>query len=127
MGRGYDGCAGIASGAPPKCWRRAHVILNPVLLGRNTELARIDEVLAEARLGRGQSLLVCGEPGIGKTELLTYAARHAADSQMNVLSARGVEFEADVPYAGLHQLLRPAFELIDRLPRPQALALRSSL
>jgi predicted ATPase len=41
-----------------------------VLLGRTAELARIDEALAEARLGRGQSLLVHGDPGIGKSELL---------------------------------------------------------
>ena len=98
-----------------------------VLLGRTQELARIDEGLAEARLGRGQSLLVHGEPGIGKTELLAYAVGRAGESHMNVLSARGVEFEADVPYAGLHQLLLPAFGLIDRLPTAQALALRSSL
>lgn len=98
-----------------------------MLLGRTQELARIDEVLAEARLGRGQSLLVHGEPGIGKTELLAYAASRAGESHMNILSARGVEFEADVPYAGLHQLLRQAFGLIDRLPAAQALALRSSL
>lgn len=98
-----------------------------VLLGRTQELARIDEGLAEARLGRGQSLLVHGEPGIGKTALLAYAVERAGESQMNVLSARGVEFEADVPYAGLHQLLLPAFGLIDRLPTAQALALRSSL
>jgi DNA-binding CsgD family transcriptional regulator len=98
-----------------------------VLLGRTQELARIDEGLAEARLGRGQSLLVHGEPGIGKTELLAYAVGRAGESDMNVLSARGVEFEADVPYAGLHQLLLPAFGLIDRLPAAQALALRSSL
>jgi DNA-binding CsgD family transcriptional regulator len=98
-----------------------------VLLGRTAELARIDQVLLEARMGRGQALLICGEPGIGKSELLGYAARQAAAGDMGVLSARGVEFEADMPYAGLHQLLLPVFGLSDRLPTPQALALRSAL
>jgi len=46
---------------------------------------------------------------------------------MSVLSARGVQFEADVPYSGLHELLLPAFGLLDRLPAAQAAALRSSL
>jgi DNA-binding CsgD family transcriptional regulator len=96
-----------------------------VLLGRTTELAQIQQALAEARLGRGSSLLMQGEPGIGKTALLAYAVAAARD--MSVISARGVEFEADVPYAGLHELLMPAFDLLDRLPAPQAAALRSSL
>ena len=46
---------------------------------------------------------------------------------MRVLAARGVEFEADVPFAGLHELLRPALGLLDRLPPIHAAALRSSL
>jgi DNA-binding CsgD family transcriptional regulator len=80
---------------------------------------------AEARLGRGSVLVIQGEPGIGKTELLTHAIQAA--EEMSVLSARGVQFEADVPYAGLHELLLPAFGLIDLLPAAQAAALRSSL
>jgi DNA-binding CsgD family transcriptional regulator len=96
-----------------------------VLLGRTLELARIEQALAEARLGRGSALLIHGEPGIGKTELLTHAIQAAGD--MSVLSARGVQFEADVPYSGLHELLLPAFGLLDRLPAAQAAALRSSL
>ena len=96
-----------------------------MLLGRTLELARIEQALAEARLGRGSALLIHGEPGIGKTELLTHAIQAAGD--MSVLSARGVQFEADVPYSGLHELLLPAFGLLDRLPAAQAAALRSSL
>ena len=96
-----------------------------MLLGRIPELARIDQALAEARLGRGSALLIQGEPGIGKTELLTHAIQSAGE--MSVLSARGVQFEADVPYSGLHELLMPAFGHLDRLPTAQAAALRSSL
>jgi DNA-binding CsgD family transcriptional regulator len=44
-----------------------------------------------------------------------------------VLKARGVEFESDVPFAGLHELLSPALEAVHRLPPLQARALRSSL
>src|SRR5256886_6984074 len=46
---------------------------------------------------------------------------------MRLLSAHGVEFEADVPFAGLHELLRPALPLVDKLPPIHAAALRSSL
>jgi class 3 adenylate cyclase/tetratricopeptide (TPR) repeat protein len=96
-----------------------------VLLGRRQELFAIDQALAAARLGRSSRLVIRGEPGIGKTALLEYAAGQAGS--MNLLSARGVEFEADVPFAGLHQLLGPALGLLDRLPPIHATALRSSL
>src|SRR5262249_14371773 len=49
----------------------------------------------------------------------------AAD--MHVLTARGVESESELPFAGLHQLVGPAFGHFDRLPAPQAVALRGAL
>jgi hypothetical protein len=44
-----------------------------------------------------------------------------------VLSARGVELESELPFAGLHQLLRPALHLVERLPDLQARALNGAL
>src|SRR5256885_1071709 len=96
-----------------------------MLLGRELETRAIDEALAAARLGKSSRLIIRGEPGIGKTALLDHAVAHA--ESMRVLAARGVEFEADVPFAGLHELLHPALGLLDRLPAIQASALRSSL
>jgi AAA ATPase domain len=96
-----------------------------VLVGRDRELLGIDEALAGARLGKSFRLVIRGEPGIGKTALLQYAMEHA--QSMGVLSARGVEFEADVPFAGLSELLQPALRSLDRLPAFHAEALRSSL
>jgi len=52
-------------------------------------------------------LLLFGEPGVGKTVLLDAAAEVASSAGANVLRAGGIEFEADVPYSGLHQLLLP--------------------
>lgn len=96
-----------------------------MLLGRGSELLAIDEALAAARLGKGSRLLIRGEPGIGKTALLEHAVSQAAS--MRVLAARGVEFEADMPFAGLHELLHPTLGLLDRLPPIHASAIRSSL
>lgn len=96
-----------------------------MLLGREQELRAIDQALAAARLGKSSRLIIRGEPGIGKTALLEYATGQAG--AMRVLSARGVEFEADVPFAGLHELLQPSLGLLDRLPPVHAAALRSSL
>jgi hypothetical protein len=46
---------------------------------------------------------------------------------MTVLTARGIEAEADVPFSGLLELLRPILHCLERIPSPQALALRSAL
>jgi DNA-binding CsgD family transcriptional regulator len=96
-----------------------------MLFGRAAERAQIAGLLEAARASRSSALLLMGEPGVGKTALLDDAREQAAG--MHVLVARGVKSEAELPFAALHQLIRPSLELIDALPAPQANALRSAL
>jgi DNA-binding CsgD family transcriptional regulator/tetratricopeptide (TPR) repeat protein len=96
-----------------------------VLIGRNVERARIDRLLDGARQGDSGVLVIRGEPGIGKTVLLQYAIGQAYG--MRVLRAQGVESESELPFAGLHELLQPLQDRLDRLPGPQAVALASAL
>ncbi len=96
-----------------------------MLLGRAEERLALDRLLAEAREGRSGVLALVGEPGIGKTVLLDYAAREAGG--MRVLRARGIESEAEVPFAGLAELLRPVLAALERIPPPQAAALAGAL
>ena len=96
-----------------------------MIVGRSEELEVIDRLLDEAREGRSACLVLRGEPGIGKTSLLDAAAERA--SGLTVLRARGVELEAELPYSGLLELLRPILADVDRLPEPQAAALRGAL
>jgi DNA-binding CsgD family transcriptional regulator len=96
-----------------------------VLAGRSPECARIERLLAAARAGRGQALLIRGEPGAGKTTLLRFAQDHAAG--MVVLEAQGVQVEAELPYAGLSQLLGPVLGEVERLVPPQRRALSGAL
>jgi hypothetical protein len=79
-----------------------------MLVGRGAELARVEQLLAGARLGTSAVLVTSGEPGIGKTALLQHAIEQARD--MTVLQARGVESEAEIPFAGLYALLRRVIE-----------------
>ncbi|HSJ43862.1 MAG TPA: LuxR family transcriptional regulator [Euzebyales bacterium] len=95
-----------------------------MLYGRETERGVIGELLREAAEFRGGALVLVGRPGAGKTALLQDTAR-AADAL--VLRAQGVESESELPFAALHQLLRPLADHVDRLPEPQADALRSAL
>jgi len=96
-----------------------------VLVGRDRECARIDELLAGALAGESGSLVVRGEPGIGKTALLEYAAERAVG--MELLTTAGVEAEADLAFAGLYGLLRPILGRLSELPEMQAEALAGAL
>src|SRR3954451_10098031 len=96
-----------------------------MLLGREAERLALDRLMVGARAGSGGVLALVGEPGIGKTSLLDYAAERAHG--MSILRARGVESEAEIPFAGLAELLRPGLSVIDRIPPPQAAALSSAL
>jgi DNA-binding CsgD family transcriptional regulator len=92
-----------------------------MLLGRVKERAAIEALLERARAGRGGGLVLHGEPGIGKSALLGYAAEQATG--MRVLHTVGVEPESDLGHATLHRLLLPVLDWTDRLPEPQARAL----
>lgn len=95
-----------------------------VLHGRAAECAHLDGLLADARTGRSGALVIRGEAGIGKSALLAYARAQAA--AMTQLAVTGNEFDVEVSYAGLFDLLRPALDVIDELPEPQRDALHSA-
>ena len=96
-----------------------------VLFGRDPERLTIGALLDGARESRSGALVLRGGAGIGKTALLADARDRAAD--MQVLVTRGVESESELPFAGLHGLLRPVLPLVEALPEPQAAALRGAL
>jgi DNA-binding CsgD family transcriptional regulator len=92
------------------------------LLGRHEERKLLASLLDDAP-ARGQALVVHGEPGIGKSRLLSEAGRAARERGMAVLSTTGVQSEAHLPFAGLHQLLRPVRDRTSELREVQRSAL----
>src|ERR1700736_2217845 len=96
------------------------------LVGRDAELANLDKALAEAA-EHGGALLVAGAAGIGKTSLLDVATSGARSRGYRVLTVTGLESEADLPFAGLHQLLQPVLPSAGALPGPQKNALLTAL
>ena len=93
----------------------------PALLDRQRERAVLDGLLGELRSGHGQVLVVRGEAGVGKSALLEYVTRAAAD--MRVTRAVGVESEMELAFAGLHLLCAPLLDRLESLPGPQRDAL----
>ena len=97
-----------------------------VLLDRSVERARLDGLSARAAEGLSGSLVLRGEPGVGKTALLDDAVAGAMTSGMRTARLTGVESETQLGYAALHRFLLPFPGYLKRLPTPQRDALRST-
>jgi DNA-binding CsgD family transcriptional regulator len=95
------------------------------LLGRERERAEIEALLHDLRNGRGGALTLVGEPGIGKTALLSFAADGAAGCRVIALATS--EAEIDVSYATLSELVIRLHESLDAIPDAQAAVLRALL
>jgi predicted ATPase len=93
------------------------------LVGRDQEQRLLRSVL-DAVATRGQALVLRGEPGIGKSRLLSATARAARERGISVLTTTGVQSEARLPFAGLHQLLRPVRARVAELPAVQRAEVR---
>src|SRR4051812_839112 len=106
----------MTAGRPPPSGLELH--------GRRQERVMLDELIAAARSGRSETLVLRGEAGIGKTALLEYAVESAPD--LRVLRVVGVESEMELPFAALHQLCAPLHDWLDRLPGPQRNALATT-
>jgi DNA-binding CsgD family transcriptional regulator len=97
------------------------------LVGREPEIRQLQLFLGRIATGSGDALLLSGDPGVGKTSLLDLAAVLAADSGIRLLRATGSQFEADISYAALHQLLLPCLPEVPALSPLLAGALNVAL
>ncbi|HWD82069.1 MAG TPA: AAA family ATPase, partial [Kribbella sp.] len=95
-----------------------------MLVDRRAERRRLDDLLAGLRGGASESLVVCGEAGIGKSALLEYLVGAATDCR--VVRAYGVQSEAELAFAGLHQLCTPLLSELTHVPQRQHDALATA-
>ncbi|MCX4854119.1 AAA family ATPase [Streptomyces canus] len=98
----------------------------PVVVGRARQLREITELLGQGSAA-GRALLLSGAPGVGKSALLEEVAKVMSGAGARVLSAVGVRSESELAYAGLHQLLLPLNDRIERLEDAHRRVLRSAL
>jgi ABC-type transport system substrate-binding protein/class 3 adenylate cyclase len=73
------------------------------LIGRDLEVAALNDVLDELVDGRGAIVAITGEPGIGKTRLV---AEVRDREEVRFFGAQGISYAQDVPYYPLRELLR---------------------
>ena len=96
-----------------------------VLLGRDREQSEL-YALIDGIEKRGGALVVRGDAGIGKSALLAAARERAVRRGITVVSTTGALSEAQLAFAGLHQLLFPLLGRLDLLPDPQRRALEAA-
>ncbi|MEV5750401.1 AAA family ATPase [Actinoallomurus sp. NPDC052308] len=97
------------------------------LIGREMEIQRLRLFVGRVTEGAGETLLLSGDAGVGKTSLLDHATAIAADCGIRLLRATGSQFEADISFAALHQLLQPCSAELSHLSPLHARALNVAL
>lgn len=91
------------------------------LCGRARECASLQRLVADARSGPSQVIVLRGEAGIGKTALLGHAIDHAQG--FRIARTAGVESEMELAFAGLQHFCGALSKHLDALPGPQREAL----
>jgi ABC-type dipeptide/oligopeptide/nickel transport system ATPase component len=81
------------------------------MVGRESELALIDERLAQVTARHGQIVGITGEAGIGKSRLLAEAMRHALDRGLRVHSGEGQSYGVNASYLMWHNIWWNFFEI----------------
>src|SRR3989442_2062915 len=96
------------------------------LVGRDAETELLDTLIAGLGDG-GVALVVRGDAGMGKSAMLQRVRERAAATGARTLTTVGVESEAELAFAGLHQLLHPVLGLTEQLPAVQRRALQAAV
>jgi adenylate cyclase len=97
-------------------------VARPALIGRETELAVVDDALRWLAQGSGGVLAITGEPGIGKSRLVEAATDRAVATGAQYLNARCVSYGAGLAYWPYLDLLRRATGLRTDEPPDQTRA-----
>lgn len=89
-------------------------IVCPVLIGRVAELARVETLLDAAAQGQGQTAVVAGEAGAGKTAFVRELTARAVERGFRVLVGPTMESDRGLPYAPFIAAVRSGFRGLER-------------
>jgi len=77
-------------------------------VGRNNEYGLLTGLTARLTAGTGYTILIEGEPGIGKSRLMREVAKYAASQGMSTLATNCYEIERAIPY-------QPVVDIVTRI------------
>ena len=83
---------------------RVRPLLSPIIVGRDDLLDLVDQLVGEAGHGRGRTLLLSGQAGVGKTRLLRAAARKAQAGGLRVDGGSVAPQDRQVPLASIREM-----------------------
>ncbi|MBR9989219.1 MAG: tetratricopeptide repeat protein, partial [Gemmatimonadetes bacterium] len=95
-------------------------------VGRDAELVRLTDALADARTGRGHALVILGEAGVGKSRLL-HEFRAGAGRGVTFMEGRCQSYGSGVAYLPFIDVLRAAVSAQRRVPGDDAAAVASAI
>lgn len=86
--------------------RRGLQGLNYALVGRESELAVLEECLAALQQGQGGAIIVLGEAGLGKSSLVAAAHRSPASKNVTWMEAHALSYARFTSYFSWRQIIR---------------------
>lgn len=95
------------------------------MVGRSAELAEVTDALAAISTS-GAALVIEGDPGIGKSSLLSGASEWAAANGYGRLGCSGLQSHSEIGFVGLHELVHPVLVHAPALPPRQRSALMTA-
>jgi class 3 adenylate cyclase/tetratricopeptide (TPR) repeat protein len=82
-------------------------------VGRDEEMALLDEALAKAERGEGAAVGIVAEPGIGKSRLCREFAERARARGVEVFECQAQAHARSIPFMPVLQMLRSYFGIVD--------------
>jgi class 3 adenylate cyclase/tetratricopeptide (TPR) repeat protein len=94
------------------------------LVGREREVAQLEDLFRQAKSGRGQVVFIVGEAGIGKSRLVYELRRRLAEAgeRATLLEGRCVSFGQSIPFLPLIDQLRASFGIEEVDGEPEIIA-----
>lgn len=83
---------------------RVGPLLCPLLVGRDELLELVDHAIAETAQGRGRTLFLAGQAGLGKTRLIRATARKAEAAGLRVDGGSVAPQDRQVPLASIREM-----------------------
>jgi tetratricopeptide (TPR) repeat protein len=104
----------MAAPEPRRVWRVRGLLdvdqQTSPFVSRTREIAVLEDLLVQVEEGRGQAVLLAGDPGIGKTRLL-HELRRRTRGRASWLQGSAVSFGRSLPFHPLIDLLKHAFSV----------------
>ena len=79
-------------------------VLCPVIVGRDDLLELVDQMISDAAQGRGHTLFLSGQAGLGKTRLIRATIRKATAARLRIEGGGVAPQDCEVPLASIREM-----------------------